>query len=70
MLAGNIASAEAKAQPGSDSRHVQLKLWLKEVPDVLVDYFDASDRSVAMISHRFTTTPAIDMDLTMSGCDW
>jgi len=43
-IAGNISSVDAKALPGNDSRHVQLKLCLKETPDILLDHFDASDK--------------------------
>ncbi|KAA6422484.1 MAG: hypothetical protein FRX49_07659 [Trebouxia sp. A1-2] len=41
----NISSVDAKALPGNDSRHVQLKLCLKETPDILLEHFDASDKS-------------------------
>ena len=49
FTAGNIASVDAKAQPGNDSRYVQLKLSLKEVPDILLDHFGAQDKYV--LSH-------------------
>lgn len=39
----------AKALPGNDSRYVQLKLSLKEVPDILLDHFGAQDKYV--LSH-------------------
>ena len=39
MIAGNIAGMDAKALPGNDSRYVQLKLRLKEIPDILLDHF-------------------------------
>ena len=35
---------DAKALPGNDSRYVQLKLSLKEVPDILLDHFGAEDK--------------------------
>lgn len=44
MPAGNIASMDAKALPGNDSRYVQLKMSLKEVPDILLDHFSAQDK--------------------------
>ncbi|DBA95844.1 hypothetical protein WJX77_010833 [Trebouxia sp. C0004] len=40
----NISSVDATALPGNDSRHVQLKLCLKETPDILLDHFDAFDK--------------------------
>ena len=43
-IAGNVSSVVAKALPGNDSRHVQLKMCLKETPDILLDHFDASDK--------------------------
>ena len=43
-VAGSIASMDAKALPGNDSRYVQLKLSLKEVPDILLDHFGADDK--------------------------
>ena len=46
LTAGNIASMDTKALPGNDSRYVQLKLSVKEVPDILLDHFDAQDRYV------------------------
>lgn len=35
---------DAKALPGNDSRYVQLKLSLKEVPDILLDHFGAGNK--------------------------
>ena len=35
---------DAKALPGNDSRYVQLKLSLKEVPDILLDHCGAQDK--------------------------
>ena len=37
---------DAKALPGNDSRYVQLKLSLKEIPDILLDHFGAQDKYV------------------------
>lgn len=37
---------DAKALPGNDSRYVQLKLSLKEVPDILLDHFGEQDKYV------------------------
>ena len=39
VVAGNIAGMDSKALPGNDSRYVQLKLCLKDTPDILLDHF-------------------------------
>ena len=46
LSAGNMATAEAKPLAGNDACHVQLRLRLKEVPDLLADHWEHDDRWV------------------------
>ena len=52
-VTGNIATAEAKPLPGNDARHVMLKLRFKEVPGILTESWDPSNRQA-----QYTLRPA------------
>ena len=46
---------DAKALPGNDLRYVQLKLSLKEVPDILLEHFGAGNKYSAPLWLAFSS---------------